>query len=43
MSYLYQYAGFNGARQFFWYQNPADFDTALMNLLPAASASNYGN
>lgn len=43
MSMFHEYNGFNGIRQFFWYQSPNDFDTILMNLLPNASATKFPN
>jgi prepilin-type N-terminal cleavage/methylation domain-containing protein len=42
MYMFHQYSG-NGIREFFWYQNNADFSTTLLNALPAAAASKYPN
>jgi hypothetical protein len=42
MSMFHAYTG-NGIRQFFWYQNPADFSAQMLGLLPAAAAANYPN
>jgi prepilin-type N-terminal cleavage/methylation domain-containing protein len=43
MFLFHEYNGFNGIRQFFWYQSPNDFDATLMNLLPNASATKFPN
>ena len=43
MFLFHEYNGFNGIRQFFWYQSPNDFDTTLMNLLPNTSATKFSN
>jgi len=39
MSLFHQYNG--GARQFFWYQDSSDFDTATLNTLTVISAKNF--
>jgi prepilin-type N-terminal cleavage/methylation domain-containing protein len=41
MWFLHQYAGSTGQRQFFWYQDPADFEPILVSALPGLSAKNY--
>jgi hypothetical protein len=43
MSYFSEYSGNTGIREFFWYQNPADFNATLLSMMPAASAVNYPN
>jgi len=41
MSVFHSYTGATGQRSFFWYQDPVDFETALLNALPTLSALNY--
>ena len=41
MWFLHQYAGFNGQRQFFWWQDPQDFELNLRSALPLLSATKY--
>jgi hypothetical protein len=42
MWFLHQYTGTGGAvRQFFWYQDPSDFDANLTSALTTLSAQNY--
>lgn len=39
--FLHQYQGFTGVRQFFWYQDPADFPTNLNSVLSILSVASY--
>jgi len=41
MWFLHQYAGATGQRQFFWYQDPQDFEPNLRSALSIMSAKNY--
>ncbi len=41
MSLFHTYSGATGQRGFFWYQDPADFEPALLSALPTLSALNY--
>jgi len=41
MSLFHTYNGASGARNFFWYQDPTDFEPALLSALPTLSAKNY--
>lgn len=41
MSFFHQYPGATGVRQFFWYQDPSDFEATLISALPSLAASNY--
>ena len=41
MWFLHQYPGSTGPRQFFWYQDPQDFEPILRLALPTLSAKNY--
>jgi prepilin-type N-terminal cleavage/methylation domain-containing protein len=41
MYFFHQYTGGSGVRQFFWYQDTADFEPALQAALPGLSARNY--